>query len=323
MTASNPNGIASGISVNGLPLAITNPGEIFWVNSSTVLPKRGAPGRADSGVAITGKGTYNRPFATINQALAKCVANRGDIVLIMPGYTETNAVTGSTGFTLNVAGTAVVGLGSGTLKPNIISTHTGSTVDITADDCLIYNVRFVAGVATQTVGVDVTGADVTIDSCDFVSNTGASFFVTAVLTSNLTFGFHFTNNIVNMLSTTIGTAVDAGPAQALSIDGDNTVIKGNIFLGDFSVSLIFNTTTAIEGGIFTDNFGANTSTDDAEGAVSLASGATGMLYRNNFGSLDSTAIKDIVVSEGMGVVETFVVNVEAETGGPPGTSVSA
>jgi len=63
-----PNGLVAGVSVNGLPLTVSNPGEIFWVNSTSVLPKRGVAGQSRTS-ATPGKGTYNRPFATINQAL--------------------------------------------------------------------------------------------------------------------------------------------------------------------------------------------------------------------------------------------------------------
>ena len=73
-TMSNfPNGFANGISVRGMPLLSSYPGKVFWVDS-------GAPG---------GKGTFERPMATIDAAVALCTANNGDIIVVKPGHVET------------------------------------------------------------------------------------------------------------------------------------------------------------------------------------------------------------------------------------------
>ena len=315
----SPSGIAAGISVNGLPLTISNPGEIFWVNSTTVLPIRGAPGRADSGVAITGKGTYNRPFATINQALARCTALRGDIVMVMPGYTETNAATGSTGTTLDVAGVAIIGLGTGNLRPSITSTDTGSDINVTADDVLIYNFRFIAGVANQVHCLHVTGADFTVDNCEFISNDKDAIFHNCILSSNTSFGMTVTNNLFQMETTTTGVPNDDEAVSGVSIDGDNTTVKFNKFMGFFATAMVYNVTTTIQGLLVTDNFGINVDTTVAAGAISLEASATGLLMRNLFGVLDSTSIDDLVVGGVCGEVEIYLTNVEAETGGIGGT----
>ena len=232
--ASNPNGIVGGIAVNTLPLTITNPGEIIWVNSTTVLAKDGAPGRTNVGAqdTITGKGTYKRPFATIAQGLSFAVANRGDIVLVMPGYTEN--VTAADGLAFNKAGTAVVGLGRGSLKPTItVDTVTGADVNLSADDVLIHNLRFVSDLANVVHCLQVTGADCTVDSCEFGTNNATDSFLTSVITTTAAFGFRFTNNIIQMESTVGGVAVSDVAASGIEYLGDNTVIKNNVFHGEF------------------------------------------------------------------------------------------
>ncbi len=323
MTASNPNGVIAGIGVNGLPLTITNPGEIFWVNSSSVYAKDGRPGRTNVGSAglITGRGTYKRPFATINQALDKCLANRGDIVLVMPGYTETVSSAGG-GLAFDVAGTAVVGLGSGSLKPTItLDTIISADVDLSADDVILYNLRFVAGYASVTHCLDVTGADARIDSCDFVVTTASFGFDISIKSSNTAWGLQITNCMIQMECTVaLGTAVSDTPVSGISFDGDNTVIKDNVFHGEFSTAMIVNTTTVAEAVIITDNVGANVGTTVTNGAIALAQTCTGIIYRNNFGVLDSTTIDDLILNKNCGMIENYCVNTEAKSGGILGTA---
>jgi len=323
MTTSFPNGVAAGISVNGLPLTITNPGEVFWVNSSSVVGKGSAPGRTGTGASgvITGKGTYQRPFATINQAIAKCVANRGDIILVQPGYTETISAAAG-GLTVDKAGIAIIGLGSGSLKPTItLDTIISADIDVSADDCILYNLRFVAGFASVTHCLDVTGADAVIDSCEFVVTTATFGFDISIKSSNTAWGLHVTNCMFQMECTVaLGTAVSDTPASGIQFDGDNTVIKNNVFHGEFSIAMIYNVTTAAEGALITDNVGSNVSTAAAAGAVSLKAGCTGLIMRNNFGCLETSSIDGLFVNQSCGLCENYAVNVEAEAGGIVGTA---
>ena len=96
-TSNYPNGFANGVVIRGKPLFDLHPGKIFWVNGSSVLAEGGIAG-ADT----TGSGTYKRPFATIDYAIGKCTASRGDIIMVMPGHSET--ITTDGGIALDVAG---------------------------------------------------------------------------------------------------------------------------------------------------------------------------------------------------------------------------
>lgn len=58
-----PRGIAQGISIRGVPILQTHPGEVFWVSNSTVL----APGQAAG--SDNNPGTFQRPLATLAEAL--------------------------------------------------------------------------------------------------------------------------------------------------------------------------------------------------------------------------------------------------------------
>ena len=161
MTASNfPNGFANGITVRGVPLQQAHPGEVFWVNSSTVLAKGGIGGSDGN------KGTYQQPFATITKALTACTAARGDIIMVMPGYTEDVAT--AAGEVWNVEGVAIVGLGSGSLRPTISFTAAAATQTITAANMTFANIEWQANFADVAIMLDVSAVDgLSFEGCHF------------------------------------------------------------------------------------------------------------------------------------------------------------
>ncbi len=67
MSISNyPNGFASGLNVRGIPVLNTYGGDVYWVHSGT-----GSNGN---------KGSFDRPFSTIDYAVGRCTADQGDIL---------------------------------------------------------------------------------------------------------------------------------------------------------------------------------------------------------------------------------------------------
>lgn len=102
-------------------------GSVFWVNSST-------------GQDAVGKGTSpSDPFRTIDYAIGRCTANKGDTILVMPGHTE--AISAAGGITIDVAGINIIGLGEGTLRPTItFTTTTAATITWSAANCRLRNV---------------------------------------------------------------------------------------------------------------------------------------------------------------------------------------
>jgi hypothetical protein len=98
----------------------------------------------------------------------------------MPGYTET--VTASD-LALDVAGVAIIGLGTGGNKPVFTFSATGSLITPTAANISVYNCRFVASVANVVSGISVTGEDFSIDSCEFMSDEATDAFTRLQLQS--------------------------------------------------------------------------------------------------------------------------------------------
>lgn len=134
-----PNGFAAGLSVRGMPLLQMQPGKVFFCSNSPVL----LPGeRAGSN---SNRGTFQDPFATLTYAVnTACMPGRGDIVFVGPGHQET--LSNATTLLLNNTGVAVIGLGSGGLRP----TFTFSTAN--------------------TANIPVYGASMSIQNCLFVGN---------------------------------------------------------------------------------------------------------------------------------------------------------
>lgn len=84
-----------------------------------------------------------RVHTTIDAAINSCVANRGDVIYVLPGHTE--AVT-ATSIACDIAGVSIIGLGSGSLKPTLTFAATDSTVNVAAANCIFKNLRITAAV---------------------------------------------------------------------------------------------------------------------------------------------------------------------------------
>jgi len=161
MSSSNyPNGFANGITIRGIPLQILHPGKVWWVNNSSVLPEGGIGG------SDANNGTYLQPFRTLDYAIGRCTANRGDVIVLMPGHAEN--ISAASGITVDVAGIAIVGLGAGTLRPKFSFTAAAATYVMSAANVSHYNVQWEANFADVTIGLDVSGVDgLTWDNCYF------------------------------------------------------------------------------------------------------------------------------------------------------------
>lgn len=158
-----PNGFANGITIRGIPLNILHPGKVWWVNNSTVLAENGIAG------SDANPGTYQKPFRTLDYAIGRCTASRGDIIVLMPGHAENLGAAAA--IVSDVAGVAVVGLGTGTLRPKFSWTAAAADWDITANNCTFYNIEFQANFADVASGIDVSGvAGLTFEECYFTES---------------------------------------------------------------------------------------------------------------------------------------------------------
>lgn len=194
-----PGGFAAGLTIRGLPIAVTHPGKVFWVGNATA-----SISDRQIGASNNNPGTFDRPMSTIAGALIQAVANRGDVIMVKPGHAET--VAAAAGIALNKAGVAIIGLGVGSKRPTLTFSTATSTVTVAGNNQSIQNFLFLGGAATTFVATAFTALttvvanDFTIDNCEFrdvdATHGFVSCFVQGGTTANACDGLTFTNNKV-------------------------------------------------------------------------------------------------------------------------------
>lgn len=302
----------SGVTVRGIPLQQAYPGKVFWVNNSSVVPDKGVAGVDGAGTnSRPGNGTYLRPFATIDYAVGRCTASRGDVIAVMPGYTET--LTGATGIVLDKAGIALVGLGAGAKRPTITyaSADTSANIPLSAANVSIINFLFVANKAALVAAFTTTGAapDLTIENCEFRDTSSILNFVIRLkgsATDNVLDGLNFLNNVVHGLGTTAGTT-------SVSLLSDSVHVR--LFDNQVTMAVLNSTAALAITGAFdqTDlhvarNIIFRPNTDAANGVMLSGSGTnTGLVYDNYVQHKDTTGGNGVHTQAGMalGFIENY------------------
>lgn len=217
-----PHGI-NNLVLRGVPITQLHPGRVFWVtNSSTTL----------SGTSVGGAdgnpGTYQRPMASIDAAINKCVSGRGDILILGPGHAE--SVTSATTINADVAGVAIVGLGAGTSRPTLtLTTANTATIPVTADNISFKNILFVGNFLSIAAAITVgAGAWCTVEDCEFKDTSAILGFLSPIKTTVSVNAdhLHFINNRVHQISTTntVAPIVILGTMTGLTVN-DNRVVS--------------------------------------------------------------------------------------------------
>lgn len=238
-----------------------------------------------SGTDSSGYGhSPEAPLATIKYAASTAAtASNGDLVLVLPGHTET--VTAAAGVAMSKAGVKVKGLGRGRNRPTItFTTANGASFDITAANCVVENLVLVNGKDGQTAMVNVSAADVLIKDCEFklgdaTTQTTEGIVTTAAADRLRVEGCH------------LHCTVDAGVTDAIHlVGGDSIVIKDCMFSGAFSTSgIILNDTTAATNLVIWNNTMLNQTADGNNKIIVLHSSTTGIIASNRGGIIDSTS----------------------------------
>lgn len=307
-----PKGFPNGLIVRGMPILQSQPGQVFWVcNRSTLEPGEVAGSNGNDG-------TFYRPFSTIEYALSRCTANAGDIVVIKPGHAE--AIADATTLTLDKAGVAIVGLGSGSARPTFtFTTAATANIPVTAANVSIQNCLFVANFADIASVFTATGTttptDFEVFNCEFRDTSSILNFLTIVTgnaTANSMSGLRFVGNRVSSLGTTAATT-----AIKLAADCARVSITDN-----FGVSAVLNDTAALlaAGAAQLTSFELarniwerpNTSSTGGSFVSGTGNAWTGFAYDNYFYQVDATA--GIWISTGHGSAFGYQNNYSPITG---------
>jgi len=217
-----------------------------------------------------------RYFDDIDAAIGACTADRGDVILVAAGHTET--ITG-TDITVDVAGVSVIGLGEGSLMPRIKHNHADAEVSIAADNVTWQGIRHSADVTGVKVAIEIEdGVDyAVVRGCRFdVVTTGTDEFLVSVRTNDASNNALIKRNFVNM---GLGGAVSA---FSFTKDTDETVVADNVVMGDFSTANINGITTKSTNLDIRGNLLINGLTDalGTEPAIELLTASSGVIRDN-------------------------------------------
>ena len=279
-----PYGFANGLSVRGVPLLQMQPGQVFFCGNADVLNPQ------QKGASDGNRGTFLDPFKTLNYAInTACLANRGDIVFVLPGPAET--ITDAATITLATAGVAVIGLGTGSLRPTITyATNTTANIPVTAANVTMQNFLLKSTVASCASAFTTTGTalspNFSLDNIEF-KDTSASLNFLAGYTTNSTAtswdGFSMTN--CGFWSTGTGTRT----AIVSTIGCDRLTVADNYGASlQTTVAMLMTTAATSNTGcvIARNRFeGAHTSTSLACGISGTGTAWSGIAHDNYFFSL--------------------------------------
>ena len=310
-TGSNFPGGFNAVQVRGVPIVQTHPGKVFWVYNGSVT-QTGQIGGSDGN-----RGTFDAPFSTIDFAVGSCTANRGDIIFVKPGHAET--ITLATQLLLDVAGIAIVGLGTGTLRPTLTFGAAAANIPVTAANVSIQNFRFVANFADVASIFTATGTatptDFAVEGCEFkdtASNKNTLTVITGNPTANSMDGLTFVGNKISSLGTTAATtAIKLASATDRVTLTDN---YGNWAVLNDTAAMLAAGTAQITNFDFGRNRLQRPNTSSTGGSFVSGSGNawTGHCYDNYMYQVDNTA--GIWIATGHGTALGFSNNFSPITG---------
>ena len=174
MPRSNFGRFKDGFAVKGITLQVPHTGRTYYVNNSTTAAELQpfGVGGSDGNSGLTPE----QPFATIDAAINKCAAGRGDTIFVLPGHAET--VTNATGIIPDVNGIRIIGLGTGEKRPIItFTTNATANIPVSGANIRISGLVFKCNVASQAAMITTTADDIEIDNCSFRegTSTGLNF----------------------------------------------------------------------------------------------------------------------------------------------------
>lgn len=258
-----------------LPLDVVSPGaKTYYVCNATTGLAEGARGGSNGNSGTSPL----EPFSTIDYAIGRCTANRGDVIYVLPGHVED--ITTAAAIVLDIAGVSIIGCGRGSNRPTITCSGTTDTLDIDVDaaNCRLSNfIIDMTGNDGVDAFIDVNAADFTLDSCLIVAADSGGQVDKCVVLETAADRFTFINNRVD------GTT--AGPVAAIDIVGTPTgvTIQNNWIYGDYSTAAIMNATGNIATHVNISNNQIH-NVNAADWCIELVSACTGIISNNVLGS---------------------------------------
>lgn len=297
--------------LGNLCLSVTG-GKISYVGSAASLAL----------MADAGQGIAARSYTSVNAALADCASGRGDIIYLLPGYTET--ITADAWSNLGTkTDISIVGMGHGTNRAALTWSVAGSSILFDTANFGIYNCQLnlepTTGTVTVTAPITVSASGCTIAGCWIATGTDANNKVSIGITvSSGGNNFEFANNRVRGAAT-------ATCVTFLRLDGvsnpyihDNDIICGTTAA---AVGPIQELNTACTGINITDNRIQNNAASSTACITAALASTTGWIVRNLCRNMTDASVAHIVVTSGdVQLFENYGVNNSNERGIALGTA---
>lgn len=307
-----PNGFRNGVTIRGVPITQTHTGEVFFVGNNASSLLRGHHGASDSGT-----GSIGSQYSTLDYAIGKCVAGRGDIIFVKPGHAET--LSAANAILADIAGVAIIGLGTGSLRPTFtLDTATTTTIGVTAANVSFKNCVFSANFADIVSFFTTTTAKYfTLEDCYFkatATNMNALYVVDTDATTANVDGLYIQNcKWIEPDLATVGW---------VKMDGtnDNVTFRGNY--SNLGVNNNKSLITVATGKVVTNlEMGGNKTirlnTDTATGALLFhTDGSTnsGIVYDNYSQHADTAAELIVTASSGLSLFQNYSSGVNGNSG---------
>jgi hypothetical protein len=258
-----------------------------FANSGMGQRGTGSAFYVDSGVSNEGDGTsWAKAKDTLDEAVDLCSDNRGDVIKIAQGHTETWTAINSA--YLDVIGITVEGIGTGSDRPTFTyTTGTGGELVIAAANVTIRNLVFQSGIANvvHAIEVEADADGSVIEYCEFLSGTTDAYeFVDCIEVASAA------DDLIIRFNK--ATETTAGAASWLDVAAgvcDNLSVYGNEIYGDYSTAVVNATARAHTVGYW--GFNVITNLNAADYCFYFNAAATGVLEFNRmFAAAEATAL---------------------------------
>lgn len=306
-----PNGIGANLTIREVPIHVAFPGRIFWVYNGTAIQA------SQRGGSNGNKGGFQSPYATVAYALTQTTAARGDIIFVKPGHTET--ISDATSFAMSTSGVAVVGLGTGALRPTFtLDTANTATIPVSADNCAIKNCIFKANFLSIAAPFTLsTAKNFAVEDCYFLDTSSILNFLNIVKSTgaaNTVDGLTFSNNQVDNLGVTSNNTAVLSANTIDRFTAKNNNLKWAV-QNDVAALAIITAGILSNADIgFNKAYRPNTTT--AGGSLVNVGGTTssGWLYNNYVQTLTTTTDLICTANVGFGFFENRVTGVKGASG---------
>lgn len=299
-TSNYPHGFSNGVTMRDVPVIVAQNGNgsSYWVDSVTG--------------SNTNRGTFLKPLASIDNAVGRCIADRGDMIFVAAGHTE--SVIAAAGLDLDIAGITVIFLGEGSNRGTIdFGTAVTADMDVGAANITMINPRFTASIDALTGPIDVNAANFKMIGGEYADDTSIDTTDCIVADANATgLQIHSWKYVPG----------DEGGTQKQSniqLNGvDNAELTDINIVGDFGTGCIENVTDEVLNIFMSDVYLKSTNAGPIPGIV-LDANATGYADRVNVRVASGTTFVSNVAK--LNWTSTCLgYNADGEGGAPIGTA---